>query len=198
VSVTPASTRSSVAGSSWLLLSVVLAGLFAMHGLGTHGTHAAHGTESMPMAVSSAAVDASVEDATTRHSPRGVVASAGPASASWHARDALARAAAEMSTSAMSTAVASTTAVAHLVGLPGAVRATSQVGEGDVPAGLPAAGLLGLCFAVLTALVAWLLARGRVVHVVGLVPRVTQVVAARGPGRDRDPPSLLVLSVHRC
>lgn len=202
MSVTPASARSSVAGSSWLLLAVVLGGLFAMHGLGTHGTHAGHGADimpmPMPMPVPSAAVGVDVEEATTTHPAGGLVTGAGLASASSRARDALAREAAEMSRSPMATAVASTTAAAYLVDLPGAVLATSQVVEGHAPAGLSVGGVLGLCFAVLTALVTWLLARGRALRVVGLVPRVAQVVAARRPGRDRDPPSLLVLSVHRC
>ena len=178
--------RTACAGSTWLLLGVVLAGLFAMHGLGTHGTHVVHATEAMTMPMSagmtaamtapSAAGAARDEDVTGSHSPGGSAAGAGMAGSVSPVVEALAGGAAETSTGA-----------------------TSQLVEDDGPTGLPGvAGLWGLCFAVLAAVVAWILTRGRALRVLALVRRAREVVAVRGPGRERDPPSLLVLSVHRC
>lgn len=48
----------AAAGTSWLLLGLVLAGLFAMHGLGTHGTHNSHGTDPLAGASMSSAAPA--------------------------------------------------------------------------------------------------------------------------------------------
>jgi hypothetical protein len=183
VSGTPVRPGSAAAGSTWLLLGLVLAGLVAMHGLGTHGTHAVHATEAMTAAMTAPSV-AGVAGA----------GDSGMADSSSHAEEGLASGAAEMSTGSMSSA-----APVQLLARSSAVRVTSNLVEGGVPAGLPGVGgLLGLCFAVLTALVAWVLARGRAPRVWALVRRTPEVVVARGPGHDRDPPSLLVLSVHRC
>jgi hypothetical protein len=167
--------RPSAAGSSWLLLGVVLVGLFAMHGLSTHGTHALHAAEQV---TGSASVPGT--SAATAHVEH-------PADALIHG------------VVAVSTDAASVVASVHLADLPGAVRAASHLVKRDVPAGSSGVGgLMGLCLAVLTALVAWLVACGRAPRMLARVPGVSQVVAARGPGRDRDPPSLLLLSVHRC
>ena len=61
----------AAAGQSWLLLGLVLAGLFAMHGLGTHGTHSTHGSDSMALATVSppAPADVSHEGHGPDHAP---------------------------------------------------------------------------------------------------------------------------------
>jgi hypothetical protein len=48
------------AGRSWLLLGLVLAGLFAMHGLGTHGTYSPHRTDPLSGTSMSSAAPAGV------------------------------------------------------------------------------------------------------------------------------------------
>ena len=55
-----ASREGAPAGTSWLLLGLVLAGLFAMHGLGTHGTHSPHGTDPLTGTTMSSAAPAGV------------------------------------------------------------------------------------------------------------------------------------------
>jgi hypothetical protein len=186
---------SAPAGSTWLLLGVVLAGLFAMHGLGTHGTHAAHASGAMTGSVPAppAAGVMGADDALP-HAPGGSATGAGMGVSGSHAVHTPAGDAAAAPTGAMSVATD-----VRPVGPSSDDRVASRLVEGGGVAGLPGvAGLLGLCVAVLSALVAWVLARGRTLRVVALVPRAAAVVGARGPGRDRDPPSLLVLSVHRC
>jgi len=133
----------------------VLAGLFAMHGLGTHGTHSTHGSDSMAGASMSASAPAGVSheshDQGHGHEPAAV-------------------------------AVAALAAVV--------------AGAGDGPTG---GLLLGLCFAVLAAIVGLLLTLIARHGLTALHLPVSAPVGLRTPrGRDPDPPDLARLSVRRC
>ena len=188
VSGAPSPSLPTATNSSWLLLFVVLAGLFAMHGLGTHGTHAAHTAEPMS-GVSTGAMSGPGTQTTSVHDDETTIlhTSAPPDVSAYTAHTAML----SRATGAMSSPVEH-----HGVLLEAPSAATGQMSS--APAPLTTGGLLGLCFAVLTALVAWLLARGGNRRAVAVVSRASRVVASRCSGRDRDPPSLLILSVHRC
>lgn len=192
----PVRPWSGAMGSSWLLLGVLLTGLFAMHGLGDHGTHTANAEKTMPVPMSmlEAAPAAAVKD----DDPDGPT----PAAAHDGARTA---AATSTSTPSRSSAAgghvmadSSSTAPQRLTDLLDVGRLDRNV-DGGVPGKEPGpGGLLGLCFAVLTAFMAWALAGGQALRGVPLVPCANAVAVPRGRGRDPDPPSRLMLSIHRC
>lgn len=62
---------------------------------------------------------------------------------------------------------------------------------------LDAASTAGMCVAVLAGL-GWSLLRSRRTPVVVAGPALRKVARTTRPGRDRDPPCLTALSVHRC
>ena len=190
---------SGAVGSSWLLLGVLLTGLFAMHGLGAHGSHAAREKTmsvvmSSPMAMLEAATTAAVKDA----DPHGST----PAAAEDGTRTvaALSTSTPTWRSAADGRAMADTSSTApqRPTDLPNADRVDRHV-DGGVPGKSPGpGGLLGLCLAVLTAFIAWALAGGQALRVVARVPHARAAAVPRRRGRDRDPPSRLMLSVHRC
>jgi len=158
--------------------------LFAMHGLGTHGAQTDHTAE--PLTGSAADPAGTAMSGADMHTE----SSAGTRSA--------ATSPSTIQVPAHAVAAASSTVPAVTASL-SIERAVAEHAADGIFDGLPATGgVRGLCFAVLTALIAWMLARGRAVPVIALAPRPSQVVASRGRGRDPDSPSLLVLSVHRC
>lgn len=161
---------------SWLLLGVLLAGLFAMHGLGTHGTHTAHTDGPVPMAGMPTHDAVAGVDADPSHAMTTV---ADHADGATHA-----------------TTGAASSLGAHLGASFGDLSAAAEADVSTTFAGM--SGLLGLCFAVLTALTVWLLARVRTRPLATVQPGALLVAAPRILGRDPDPPSLTVLSVHRC
>ncbi len=73
------------------------------------------------------------------------------------------------------------------------------VGAEDDPAGHSELALAGLCLAILVAAVLGFgFARRRVMAYLGMwAPRLTRAWP-RLPGRDRDPPDLIRLSIQRC
>jgi hypothetical protein len=146
---------------SWGVLTLVLAGLFAMHGLGTHGTHSGH-TEP-------AAERVNTVMPATDHT--GHVAPGGASEST--------------TTRPMAEMTAALTA-----------GATAVMAAGDIGSAPGAA--LGLCLAILTALVAFALALRRRGRLLTVVPAPGPQGACAWAGRDPDPPQRAALSVWRC
>lgn len=162
----------------------LFAGLFAMHGLGSHGPNAVHSTPAdtplpldMPSAVPSAVTSAmsaarpaaapdthaAMQTASVVHTLDGASAALSPEMAG--------------ATKSAVTAVAAVWADGELSG---------------------SGGLASLCFAVLTALAVWVLSLARTVRTAALAPLAARLAVASAGGQRADPPSRVALSVHRC
>lgn len=147
----------------WGLLMVVLAGLFSMHGLGTHGTHVGHTDES------------------SQPSGRLVAAAAAPAAGARHPVG-----------HATGGAAAS-----HLQPVENpTVAAAAQLLPGQLPSGRDSGGLLGLCFALLTVMLALTISRRT--PLAAVLPAPARRPAPTYRSRDRDPPPRSALSIWRC
>lgn len=171
----PAARDSGSTTRAWRLagLLMVLAGLFAMHGLDTHGTSTTHQAEhgSPESSITAASTPFDAHDASDVHPV------AGPGSSTTHS---VAEHLSQVTISAVAAGMA-------------------RAGSAPSPAGNDAMAMAMLCLAVLvlTAVALVLRLHGRQRRaVVATLPR--DRVTPRPRGRDPDPPSLLSLSIQRC
>lgn len=146
----------------WGLLVVVLAGLFTMHGLGTHGTHTGH-VDGAPQPSGQVVAAAAAPDAEGQH----------------HAEHAM---------------VGGSSHLQPVDAL--TVAAAAQLLPDQLPNGSGSGGLLGLCFALLTVMLA--LTAARRVPLEAVLPSPARAPAPRYRSRDRDPPPRSALSIWRC
>ena len=161
---------------SWLALLFVLAGLFAMHGLGTHGTHAAHEPAGMHASATNGHV-VTLHDVASGDTGDTLIAAAMPAALAPdpmnHAKALLAL------------------APSPLAAVSGDARVSAGTGE--------ASGWMALCLAILAAALVLAIGVARRA-LVGAADSVHWIYAPASPihGRDRSPPCLEALSIRRC